>query len=152
MAKFGRDVPAQDAKRQKTEGGFGYWGSDGKHQKLFDEIVKEHVPALGVPETGGIRAKLVYAVLKLQHEKFNNGFCNGLDDFEPGMHAESYRTSKFSWCYAHTLGFLYHHGSESAREIIEHYQACVDAREESEEESSEEEESDEEESDEVPDV
>ena len=126
MAKFGKDTSAQDAKRQKTEGGRGYWGKDGKYQELFDEIVKEHVPALGIPKTGGLCAKLVFAVLKLQHELFNNDFWNGMDDFVPNMDAESYRTSNFSWNYAHMLGFLYYHGSESAREIIEYYQAGVD--------------------------
>lgn len=150
MAGIVDDSSSPVTKRAKTEyDSCGYWGGEGKHQVLFDQVVKDHVPVSGAPTSGGLNAKLVYAVLKLQHEQFNNGFWNAMDQFEQFISVEAYRISEFQGGYPYMLGFLYHHGSAAALEILKHYQAFADNQQsdESEEEDSEESDESEEESD-----
>lgn len=80
-----------------------YWGGDGKHQALYDTLIEKHMPVRGAPTTGGTPAMLVYALHKLQHEWWNNGFLNV--ELDPN-HVPRART-EFSWDYVEMLEFLY---------------------------------------------
>ena len=111
----------------KTESGSGvgefmagcYWIGHGKHQSLFNHIVETQVPSHGKPK-GGLAADLVYAIMKLQHEYFNNGFWNAMDEFDAYIGIEDVASSEFSWGYPQMLGFLFHHGGKTARDIVDH--------------------------------
>ena len=111
----------------KTESGSGvgefmagcYWIGHGKHQSLFNHIVETQVPSHGKPK-GGLAADLVYAIMKLQHEYFNNGFWNAMDEFDAYIGIEDVASSEFSWGYPQMLGFLFHHGGKTARDIVNH--------------------------------
>jgi rRNA maturation protein Nop10 len=51
-----------------------YWGGNGKYQKEYDRLWKEHVPESGEAETEN--GELIRAVGRLFYEYCNNGNCN----------------------------------------------------------------------------
>ncbi len=128
---MGEEVMASIVKASKRKrtvpSGCSYWDGEGTHQKAFDNIIKSHMPDSGAPSTGGKEAKLAYALLKVQHEYFNNGFMNAIDGFYDVYCAHDLRTEKFEWGYANMLGFLMH-VSPTAEKIIDYF--CEQCRKE----------------------
>ena len=90
-----------------------YWSGDGKRQGLYDAMLDKHMPMRGAPTTGGKCARLIYALHKVQHEWFNNGFCN--------VHIEPHHTPEarddVSWDYVEMLEFL-HSVSPTAADVM----------------------------------
>jgi hypothetical protein len=99
------------------------------------------MPPRGEPTSGGLDAKLVYSILKLQHEYFNNGFVNAMDEFK-NAYKEDLATEEFKWGFANMLGFLYYHGSSSAGDIIDYYRERNDEDDEDEDEDEDDEDDD----------
>ena len=99
-------------------------------------LIKKHVPASGAPSTGGKGAELAYALMKVQHEYFNNGFINAIDDFYDVYCAHDLQTENFKWGCANMLGFLMQ-VSPTAEKIIDYCEQCRTKSEEENEEESE---------------
>lgn len=113
----------------KGEGSGSYWRGDGDRQALYDQLYEDHVPDRGAPLASAPKAAMyVYALSKVLHEYYNNGFCNALDHFEPGQCV--YTSDKFGWGYDEMLAFL-HSRSETAGVIMDRY---IDAAAEADEE------------------
>lgn len=59
-----------------------YWGQQGKYQKLFVAIFDTYIPPYGYPRVEMYAVDLakaismVYALMRIQHEWYNNGFMN----------------------------------------------------------------------------
>jgi uncharacterized protein (DUF697 family) len=141
-------VKPSKRKRSTLPAGVSYWGGEGTHQKAFNKIIKTHMPGAGAPTTGGKNAMFAYALLKVQHEYFNNGFLNAIDEFDSVQCADDFKTLDFKWGFANMLGFLMQ-VSPAAGRIIDYY--CEQKKgeeDEGEEDESEEDEGEEDESEE----
>lgn len=51
-----------------------YWGGNGKHQKEYELLHSELVPAMGMAET--VEGEILRAISRIYHDYFNNGFGN----------------------------------------------------------------------------
>ena len=92
----------------------GVWGGNSFYQSLFDFIWKNYVPQYGEPENNTQSVMLVYALGKIEHEYYNNGFGN-LDLYDNSC--PMYSRHEFSWDYWEMLQFLYS-VSPSVREVL----------------------------------
>jgi len=111
--------------------GCSYWAGNGRRQALYDSIFSKYVPSCGEPDQvldgiramteGGVVASLVYGIHAIQHEYFNNGFCNLFcnTDFEGIESKDDVLRDEFSWEYSDMLGFLCKRCSPSAGLLIE---------------------------------
>ena len=100
-----------------------YWAGNGARQALFDHVVAEFVPASGLapPPGRALRPKdeplvhIVLAVLRLQHEAFNNHWSNARADCA-GHTARTLATDRFPPCFhfGKMLAFLANHSAAAA--------------------------------------
>ena len=96
-----------------------YWSGDGDRQALYDQLYEDHVPDRGAPSASAPKAAMyVYALSKVLHEYYNNGFCNALAHFEPEQCV--CMSDKFGWGFDEMLAFL-HSRSETAGVIMARY-------------------------------
>ena len=118
-----------------------YWAGSGKYQSLYDRILDEHMPESGEPTTGGTDALICYAISKVLHEYYNNGFGNAIGDFK-GITVESAKTDTFSFDWPEMVGFLVPY-STAARQVIEHYANVANQHEDDDDDDDEEDEEEE---------
>jgi len=93
-----------------------YWEGNGRHQALYDKYWDTYVPDRGAPQASAPKSAFyVYALAKIEHEWYNNGFGNALEGFEgKGVH----KTAEFGWAWPTMLAFL-HSVSPMAGRIME---------------------------------
>ena len=94
--------------------GCGVWGGSSPHQWVFDSMWETYVPAQGEPQNKTPPVMYVYALGKIEHEYYNNGFGN-LDLYDNSC--PMYARREFSWDYWQMLQFLYS-VSPSVREVL----------------------------------
>lgn len=97
----------------------GVWGGCSRYQWAFDSIVKKYIPDVGPPPSH-MKTKsimLVYALLKVEHEYYNNGFGNLDIDREYGCPVVASEDDEFKYDYWKILQFL-HSVSPSARKVM----------------------------------
>jgi hypothetical protein len=82
----------------------GVWGGSSYYQWIFNSIWEKSVPDYGEPEDETKSVMLVYALAKVEHEYYNNGFCNvDMDRYYCPIVA----THEFSWDWWQMFQFLY---------------------------------------------
>ena len=105
----------------------GVWGGRSRYQSVFDYIYKEYGLKFGRPHVKTKSIMLVYTLIKVEHDYYNNGFYN-VDMDEPidydssqgdwhGCPVVASEDDEFNYDYWRMLQFLYS-VSPSVREVM----------------------------------